>query len=93
MGWVWQEPLARLCGGKNLEERRAALRTYTEGAVHQGGVEAPWKRVVDGLARIIHKLRGRPTEWSADLQSALGTANGQECRFSALCEPPTPKAD
>lgn len=50
LAWVWQEPLAGLCGGKSLAEQRAALRAYTEGAVRQGGVEPPWKQVVDGLA-------------------------------------------
>ena len=50
LAWVWQEPLARLCGGRSLEERRAALRAYTEGALQQGGVESPWRQVVDGLA-------------------------------------------
>ena len=30
--------------------RCAALRSYTEGAVRQGGVEPPWARVVGGIA-------------------------------------------
>ena len=36
--------------GQSQEEQWAALRSYTEGAVRQGGVEPPWARVVDGIA-------------------------------------------
>ena len=50
LAWVWREPLAGLCGGRSAEERCNALRSYTEGAVRQGGVESPWPRVVDGIA-------------------------------------------
>ena len=49
LSWVWREPLGRLCGGNNPEERCAALRAYTEGAVLQGGVEPLRERVVDGM--------------------------------------------
>ena len=41
--------MACLCGGNNPEEWCAALRAYTEGAVHQGGVEPPRERLVDGM--------------------------------------------
>jgi putative transposase len=50
LSWVWRQPLAVLCGGRSLEEQSAALRSYTEGAVLQGGVEPPWARVIDGIA-------------------------------------------
>ena len=49
LAWVWPEPLARLCGGRAEQERRAALRAYTERPVRQGGVEGPWGRLVAGL--------------------------------------------
>jgi len=73
LAWVWPEPLAELCGGKNLEERRAALRACTEGAVRQGGAEPPWNRVVDGLAlgsaafaeQVRHEARGNAREQRA----------------------------
>ena len=44
----------------------------------------------------ISHLRGMATEWRADpamAGSALGTANGQGCRFWAFCSHPGPKAD
>ena len=46
---MWREPLARLCGGKTEQERRAALREYTEQAVRQGSIERPWDRLVAGM--------------------------------------------
>ena len=50
LAWVWLEPLRSLCGGRTPEQQRAALRSYTEGPVRQGGLEPPWPRVVDGIA-------------------------------------------
>ena len=47
--WLTLEPLGRLCGGRSESERRAALRQYTESAVQQGTLEAPWHRVLAGL--------------------------------------------
>lgn len=49
LAWLCQEPLAFLCGGRSPQERRAALRAYTEAAVLQGALEPPWVRLVDGL--------------------------------------------
>ena len=49
VGWLWREPVDRLCGGRTPAERRAALREYTEQAVRQGSVERPWDRLVAGL--------------------------------------------
>jgi hypothetical protein len=70
LSWVWREPLARLCGGNTEEERRAALREYTEGAARQGVIEPPWQRligaVVLGTVGFAEKLRqhaqGNPRE-------------------------------
>jgi len=70
LAWVWRQPLAGLCGGRSAEEQGAALRSYTEGAVRQGGVEPPWARVVGGIvlgsaafARGLHaEARGNPRE-------------------------------
>jgi len=49
IGWLWRQPIARLCGGKTESERRAALREYTQAPVRQGAVERPWDRLVAGL--------------------------------------------
>ena len=37
VGWLWRQPLDRICGGKTESERRVALRQYTEEPVRQGG--------------------------------------------------------
>ena len=73
VGWLWREPLDRLCGGRTEAERRAALREYTEQAVRQGGIERPWDRLVAGLvlgteafaARLRRQARGNPREQSS----------------------------
>jgi putative transposase len=49
VGWLWRDPLERLCGGRSRAERQAALRAYTEQPVRQGRVERPWDRLVGGL--------------------------------------------
>ena len=49
MGWLWRQPLDRSCGGKTEQERRAALRQYTQAPVRQGALERPWDRLVAGL--------------------------------------------
>ncbi|HVV71028.1 MAG TPA: transposase [Verrucomicrobiae bacterium] len=50
LDWVWRDPLQRLCGGRTPQEQCAAIRSYTEEGVRQGGVEPPWGRVVEGSA-------------------------------------------
>ena len=49
VGWLWTQPLDRLCGGRTAQERRAALRQYTEEPLRQGVLERPWDRLVAGL--------------------------------------------
>ena len=49
VGWLWRQPLERICGGKSNAERRAALREYTEQPVRQGVVERPWDRLIAGM--------------------------------------------
>ena len=49
LDWVWRTPLERLCGGTNEQERRQALRDYTEAPLRQGATESPWDRLVGGL--------------------------------------------
>jgi REP-associated tyrosine transposase len=49
VGWLWRQPLDRLCGGRSDSERRAALRQYTEEPIRQGVLERPWDRLVAGL--------------------------------------------
>ena len=49
VGWLWRQPLDRLCGGKTESERRAALRQYTEQPLRQGVLERPWDRLVAGM--------------------------------------------
>ncbi len=80
-GWLWREPLDRLCGGKTPGQRRAALRAYTEEPVRQGGVERPWERLVGGLvlgsvafARALRRsVGGNPREQPALKQMAPRT--------------------
>ena len=70
VGWLWRQPLDRLCGGRSEQERRAALREYTEQAVRQGVLERPWDRLVAGLVlgteafarRLLQKARGNSRE-------------------------------
>ena len=81
LGWVWREPLARLCGGESAKEQCAALRSYTESTVLQGAVEPPWARVVEGLAlgsaafaqRLKREARGNAREQKS-LRAVPGTA-------------------
>jgi hypothetical protein len=49
VGWLWRDPLEKLCGGRSRQEQRQALRQYTEQAVRQGQIERPWDRLVAGL--------------------------------------------
>lgn len=82
LAWVWQEPLARLCGGGNPEQRRAGLRQYTQRAVRQGELEPPWARVTDGIAlgsaafaeRLRREARGNARE-QRSLRGARPTAS------------------
>ena len=37
VGWLWRQPLDRLCGGKTESERRAALRQYNRTTGPAGG--------------------------------------------------------
>jgi REP element-mobilizing transposase RayT len=48
-GWLTCEVLGRLCGGRTVQERRAALRGYSEQAVRQGLPERPWERLIGGV--------------------------------------------
>ena len=47
--WLTGEVLGRLCGNRTVQERRAALRAYTEQAVRQGLAERPWERLIGGV--------------------------------------------
>lgn len=70
LAWLCQEPLGRLCGGRNEAERRGALREYTEQAVRQGAVERPWDRLIAGVVlgsaafarRLQQQVRANPRE-------------------------------
>jgi len=48
-GWLETGVIGRACGGRSRTERRAALRTYTEQPIRQGGLESPWEGVVAGV--------------------------------------------
>ncbi len=73
VGWLWRQPLDRLCGGRNESERRSALRQYTEEPVRQGGIERPWDRLVGGLVlgteafarRLLQQVRANTREQPA----------------------------
>jgi putative transposase len=70
LNWVWREPLASLCGGNTEEQRRAAMREYTEGPARQGVLEPPWQRLVGGVVlgtvafaeELRRQARGNPRE-------------------------------
>ena len=73
VGWLWRQPLDRICGGKTDSERRAAFRQYTEQPIRQGVVERPWDRLVGGLVlgteafarQLRKKIRANPREQPA----------------------------
>jgi putative transposase len=47
--WLERQPLDRICGGKTEQQRRQALRQYTEQPVRQGSIESPWDQLVGGV--------------------------------------------
>ncbi len=48
-GWLTRDRIQGGCGGRRLEEQRAALTEYTEGPIRQGRLESPWKGLVAGV--------------------------------------------
>jgi putative transposase len=70
LAWLCQSPLAHSCSGRTDQERRAALREYTEQALRQGAVERPWDRLFAGMVlgteafaqRVRREIRGNPRE-------------------------------
>ena len=68
--WLNCALLGSLCGGRNLKERQAALREYTEEAVREGLLERPWDRLIGGVVlgskafaqRLRAKVRGNLRE-------------------------------
>ena len=48
-GWLSTGVVGRLCGGRSRTEQRAALRSYTERPIREGGVENPWAGLVAGV--------------------------------------------
>ena len=82
VGWLWRQPLERLCGGKTQAARRTALREYTEQPVRQGAIERPWDRLVAGVVlgteafarRLREQVRGNAREQPAvrKLEQLLG---------------------
>jgi len=73
VGWLWRQPLDRICGGKTEAERRVAFRQYTEQPVRQGVLERPWERLVGGFVlgteafarELRKKIRANPREQPA----------------------------
>ncbi len=49
VGWLWRQPMERLCGGRSAQERRAAFRQYNEAPLRHGTLERPWDQLVAGL--------------------------------------------
>ena len=88
VGWLWSQPLDRLCGGRSQTERRAALREYTEGPVRKGVIERPWDRLLAGLVlgsaafarRLQQKVSGNAREQPAFKQLAPRTTWAQIVR-------------
>ena len=88
VGWLWSQPLDRLCGGRSQTERRAALREYTEGPVRKGVIERPWDRLLAGLVlgsaafarRLQQKVSGNAREQPALKQLAPRTTWAQIVR-------------
>jgi putative transposase len=70
VGWLWRDPLEKLCGGRSRKARREAFRQYTEQPVRQGQLERPWDRLVAGLVlgseafarSLCRKIRGNARE-------------------------------
>jgi hypothetical protein len=70
-----------LCGGREPEEKWAALRSYTEGALLQGPIDPPWARVVEGL------VLGSPAFAQRLRREARGNCREQKALRAA---PPAP---
>ncbi len=74
LAWVWREPLGRLCGGNTDEQRRAALREYTEGPARQGVLEPPWRQRVGGVVLGTVQVRGEASAPGARQSTGAETA-------------------
>lgn len=70
---AWLEPgvIAAGCGGRARDERRTALREYTEAPVRQGRLENPWGSLVGGVV-----LGGK--EYAQDLLKRLKPQTADE---------------
>jgi REP element-mobilizing transposase RayT len=47
--WFDWQVIGAGCGGRNRTERMAALKSYTEKPIRQGGLESPWEGLRGGL--------------------------------------------
>ena len=68
--WLETATIASGCGGRNREERRRALVSYTQAPVRQGRLEGPWEGLVGGVVlgsqefaqRVLKRRRAGRTE-------------------------------
>lgn len=58
LSWGWREPLSVVCGGNTEEERRAALREYTELGKRVGDLD--YAGVSKAIARFQERMRKDP---------------------------------
>ena len=68
-------------------EQRAALITYTEQPIRQGGLENPWEGMVAGVESILGRFRARSR---SRLALAYFTRRWiRECNVEGWAQPPT----
>jgi REP element-mobilizing transposase RayT len=83
--WLTRERIQSGCGGRRLQEQRAALIEYTEGPIRQGRLESPWEGMVGGV------VLGDAAEAEALLKGAERNpgAQAEARRMAAARERPT----
>ena len=69
-GWLETGVIGAGCGGRSREERRRALREYTEAPLREGRMESPWAGLIGGVVlggkEFAQALLGRMKPGSVD---------------------------
>ncbi len=87
VGWLWRDPLERLCGGRSQAERRAALRNIPSKPCARARWSGPgmlgvdWPQIVKGLERVKGErwaqFSVRHGDWGRDAALWLGRKRGR----------------
>jgi REP element-mobilizing transposase RayT len=70
-GWLETGLIGAGCGGRSREQRRQALRQYTEAPIREGRLESPWGGLIGGVV-----LGGK--EYAENLLQAMGAGSVDE---------------